>query len=495
MAVIRGQSYVYVYVAWDTAGNTRRTGDAANHTVYISKDGGNYVQASNAPSEILLPNNNPTGTYRVTLTASEMDANTVVVYVVSSTSGVTIPVGEILTERGRVDTTVSSRATAGEVWSYTSRTLTDPVTVGDYSTGRSPAEQILINTSYKINTDINGNVYLSDQDHQAFAGDVVSGLEYLGYTDTRAGYLDQLGPGGMVYSKLGQLQYSGSLVRAVAESVTDKTGYALSASARAEVAEQVWSTTRGTGRQSGTFGYYLDAPVSSAGGTGGSGSSDWTTDERAMIRYVLGIDGTQQAPSGNTPGWIKDIRTIVSRFGFDDSDRVYASAQVVGDKTGYTLTTGEHSAISADVQTGLNAQGYTSTRASYLDAAISTRLASSQYTAPDNASIGAIKAKTDALSFSGGNVNARAVVVADKSDYALASSERTNIAQAVMTYVVEGTWTLVKLVRLMASALLGLVSGSGTGQVKFRDLGNTKDRITATVDSSGNRLSISLDGD
>jgi hypothetical protein len=124
MAVIRGQSYVYVYVAWDTASNTRKTGDAANHTVYISKDGGNYVQASNTPSEILLPNNSPTGTYKVTLTASEMDANTIVVYVVSSTSGVTIPVGEILTERGRVDTTLSSRATAGEVWSHSSRTLT-----------------------------------------------------------------------------------------------------------------------------------------------------------------------------------------------------------------------------------------------------------------------------------------------------------------------------------------------------------------------------------
>jgi len=47
-----------------------------------------------------------------------------VVYVVSSTSGVTIPVGEILTERGRVDTTLSSRATAGDVWGYSSRTLT-----------------------------------------------------------------------------------------------------------------------------------------------------------------------------------------------------------------------------------------------------------------------------------------------------------------------------------------------------------------------------------
>jgi len=64
-----------------------------------------------------------------------------------------------------------------------------------------------------------------------------------------------------------------------------------------------------------------------------------------------------------------------------------------------------------------------------------------------------------------------------------------------MNYLVEGSWSLLKLIRLMASALLGLVSGSGTGQVKFRDLGNTKDRITASVDSNGNRLSITLDGD
>ena len=158
MAVIRGQSYVYVYVAWDTAGNTRRTGDAANHTVYISKDGGNYVQASNAPSEILLPNNNPTGTYRVTLTASEMDANTVVVYVVSSTSGVTIPVGEILTERGRVDTTVSSRATAGDVWSHSSRTLTGNVTVGSSASGQNPADYVLATPANKLATDSSGRV-------------------------------------------------------------------------------------------------------------------------------------------------------------------------------------------------------------------------------------------------------------------------------------------------------------------------------------------------
>ena len=48
----------------------------------------------------------------------------------------------------------------------------------------------------------------------------------------------------------------------------------------------------------------------------------------------------------------------------------------------------------------------TDVRLNNIDAAISTRLASSGYTAPDNASISAIKTKTDELSFTAGNVHA-----------------------------------------------------------------------------------------
>jgi hypothetical protein len=39
----------------------------------------------------------------------------------------------------------------------------------------------------------------------------------------------------------------------------------------------------------------------------------------------------------------------------------------VNDKTGFALTTAEHTGIAADTQTGLNAQGYTSVRAGFLD--------------------------------------------------------------------------------------------------------------------------------
>lgn len=59
---------------------------------------------------------------------------------------------------------------------------------------------------------------------------------------------------------------------------------------------------------------------------------------------------------------------------------------------------------------------------------------------------------------------------------------------------VEGTYTMRQLLRLMASALFGKASGGGTATITFRDLGDSKDRITATVTSNGNRTTVVLDG-
>jgi uncharacterized protein (DUF1786 family) len=46
----------------------------------------------------------------------------------------------------------------------------------------------------------------------------------------------------------------------------------------------------------------------------------------------------------------------------------------------------------------------------------------------------------------------------------------------------------------MLAALAGKASGGGTVTVKFRDHADAKDRITATVDASGNRSAVTLDG-
>lgn len=68
------------------------------------------------------------------------------------------------------------------------------------------------------------------------------------------------------------------------------------------------------------------------------------------------------------------------------------------------------------------------------------------------------------------------------------------IADAVLDEVVEDSYTLRQLMRLFASALLGQLSGAATATNTFRDLANSKNRITATVDGNGNRTAVSLDG-
>ena len=65
----------------------------------------------------------------------------------------------------------------------------------------------------------------------------------------------------------------------------------------------------------------------------------------------------------------------------------------------------------------------------------------------------------------------------------------------IFATVVEGAHTLTHALRIMLSALAGKASGLGTTTAVFRDLGDTKNRISATVDASGNRSAIgTLDG-
>jgi hypothetical protein len=64
---------------------------------------------------------------------------------------------------------------------------------------------------------------------------------------------------------------------------------------------------------------------------------------------------------------------------------------------------------------------------------------------------------------------------------------------AVHDEVVEGTTTFRQSLRLMMSALFGKVSGAPTTTLTFRDIGDTKARITATVDADGNRSAVTKD--
>jgi len=55
--------------------------------------------------------------------------------------------------------------------------------------------------------------------------------------------------------------------------------------------------------------------------------------------------------------------------------------------------------------------------------------------------------------------------------------------------------TLRQALRVMAAALAGKVSGAGSNAPVFRAVDDSKDRITATTDTNGNRSAVTVDGD
>lgn len=94
--------------------------------------------------------------------------------------------------------------------------------------------------------------------------------------------------------------------------------------------------------------------------------------------------------------------------------------------------------------------------------------------------VAAIKAKTDNLPAS----------PAATGDIPSASS----IASAVLSAIMEGSTTVVQGLRIMLSVLAGKSTGGGTTGVAFRDLADSKNRVSATVDADGNRTATTLDG-
>ena len=67
-----------------------------------------------------------------------------------------------------------------------------------------------------------------------------------------------------------------------------------------------------------------------------------------------------------------------------------------------------------------------------------------------------------------------------------------NVATAVWQYIIESGYSAEEIVRIIASVTAGKSSG-GPGSPVFRDLGDTKDRVTGTADADGNRSAATYD--
>lgn len=68
-----------------------------------------------------------------------------------------------------------------------------------------------------------------------------------------------------------------------------------------------------------------------------------------------------------------------------------------------------------------------------------------------------------------------------------------NMVDNILDEAVDGAVTLRESMRLNNSALGAKASGLDTNTAKYRDLADTKDRITATVDEFGNRTAVTRD--
>lgn len=102
-------------------------------------------------------------------------------------------------------------------------------------------------------------------------------------------------------------------------------------------------------------------------------------------------------------------------------------------------------------------------------------------------------------SFAAGAINAAAVAdgaitAAKVATGAIdADALAADAVDEILDEVVEGSITLRQALRLFLAVLAGKSAGGGTTTVTFRDLADTKNRISATVDANGNRMAVTRD--
>jgi len=101
-----------------------------------------------------------------------------------------------------------------------------------------------------------------------------------------------------------------------------------------------------------------------------------------------------------------------------------------------------------------------------------------------------------AAKFGAGAIDATAIAANAIGSSQLAATAADEVANALLdlTDGVETSLTLRQAIRLILSAAAGKLSGAATSTVTIRNVGDTKARITATVDADGNRSAVTTDG-
>lgn len=206
------------------------------------------------------------------------------------------------------------------------------------------------------------------------------------------------------------------------------------------------------------------------------------------------VDSTIQAAGDFAQGaadkvWSTAARTLTA---FD-----------VAFKTGYALSSAGIQAIWDALTSALTTVGSIGKLiVDNLNATISSRASQTSLDTLDDfvdTEVAAIKAVTDQFVFSVvGRVDSQVIGLANNSVTAasIAADAGTELATALLdlTNGIETSVTPRQALRIALAALAGKLSGANTTTVTIRNVGDSKDRITATVDADGNRSAVTTDG-
>ena len=290
-----------------------------------------------------------------------------------------------------------------------------------------------------------------------------------------------------------------------AGTVSDKTGYSLSGSQTFSTSGSVGSVTGAVGSVTGSVGSVTGNVggnvVGSVGSVVGTVTANTTQLAGQTVTAAAGVTFPASVSSLTAAGVRTELSTELGRIDVAVSSRLATSSytaplDAAGTRSAIGLASANLDTQLGDLPTATEnaAAVWNALTASYVvNGSFGERVLRSTNTQAEVAVTGNGHVASVLHSSEAGSITVGAFSANSITAAALATDAVTEIANGVLGSTVESTETLLGSVRLMRAALVGKLSGAATTTVTIRDAADTKARIIATVTADGNRTDVTTD--
>jgi len=250
--------------------------------------------------------------------------------------------------------------------------------------------------------------------------------------------------------------------------------------AAAEAAGGLYTRGTGAGQINQANNGQIDANAARTGGTTNTGrdigasvllSSGTGTGQISLSSGAVLLQATQ---TGVTIPTVTTVGSVSGAVG-SVTGAVGSVTGAVGSVTGNV--TGSVGSLAAQAKADVNAEADTAIS----DAALATAANLATVAGYLDTEVAAIKAKTDLIP-------AAPAATGDIPTAAANAAALMDLSNGIETSI-----TPRQALRLILAASAGKLSGAATTTVTIRNVGDSKNRITATVDSDGNRSAVTVD--